>query len=126
LAVFATALVRIMLVIVTLVIRQLEPGFVSWQGDWQYPQEKDEHQPRLFSPRQLQLNNFADWQSEDGGIGQNTDDMVSVPKGIAIGATRMFDSPVPMLPQGHLGRWWQTRIQWSIQWQQTDLRSRAI
>ena len=32
LAVFATALVRIMLVMVTLVICQLEPGFVSWQG----------------------------------------------------------------------------------------------
>jgi len=32
LAMFAIALVRIMLVIVTLVICQPEPGFVFWQG----------------------------------------------------------------------------------------------
>ena len=43
----------------------------------------------------MQFNDFADWQSQNGGIGQNIDDAVSVPKDIAVGATRIFNSFVP-------------------------------
>jgi hypothetical protein len=48
-----------------------------------------------FSPLQLQLNDSAGWRGKDRGISQNIDDTVSIPKGIAVGATRMFDSFVP-------------------------------
>lgn len=43
----------------------------------------------------MQLTDFADWQSQDGGVGQNIDDTVGVPKSSAVGATRMFDALVP-------------------------------
>lgn len=43
----------------------------------------------------MQLDDFADWQSQNGDIGQNIDDAVSIPKGSAVGAMRIFDSLVP-------------------------------